>query len=83
MITSVFIKIMIIDIWQDTNYKDKHDILASILITILSSALLIPISIIADILLSPLEIGATIIYLIGTRKDKKEVERCTDYTRRK
>lgn len=83
MITSVFIKIMIIDIWQDTNYKDTHDILASILITILSSALLIPVSIIADILLSPIEIGATIIYLIGTRKDKKEVEKCTDYTKRK
>lgn len=83
MITSVFIKIMIIDIWQDTDYKNTHDILASILITILSSALVIPVSIIADILLSPLEIGATIIYLIGTRKDKKEVKKCTDYTKRK
>lgn len=83
MITSVFIKIMIIDIWQDTNYKDKHDILTSIFITILSSALLIPVGIIADILLSPIEIGAIIIFLIGTKKDKKEVEKCTDYTKRK
>lgn len=83
MITSVFIKIMIIDIWQDTDYKDKHDILTSIFITILSSALLIPVGIIADILLSPIEIGAIIIFLIGTKKDKKEVEKCTDYTKRK
>jgi hypothetical protein len=69
---------MIIDIWQDTDYKDSTGILQSLLITILSIILTIPIAILLDIALAPIEIGAGIIYLIRTRKDK-EVEKCTDY----
>ena len=68
MITSIFIKMLIIDLWQEANYRDTYDIIAKIIITMLVVLLLIPVTFICDLILSPIEIGATIIFLIGERK---------------
>lgn len=76
MITSVMFKLMIIDIWQDeTNYKDSKDILQSLLITILSIILTIPIAILFDIALAPIEITALIIYYIKEKQDSKNLRK--------
>ena len=62
---------MIIDLWSDTDYRDAHEILANIIISLLVCIILIPLTFIADLIFSPIEILAVIVYWIGTKKDKE------------
>lgn len=70
MITSIFIKMIMVDLLQDNELEETLKIITSILIILLIA----PIAIIFDIALIPIEIGVEIIYLIKTRKDRKSIK---------
>lgn len=64
MITAIFLKMILADVWQDEELESD----LKILITTLMILLLIPLAIIFDIALIPIELIILAIYLL--RKEK-------------
>lgn len=64
MITSIFIKIIMVDLLQDEELEETLKIITSTLIMVL----IVPIAIIFDIALIPIELIILVIYLL--RKEK-------------
>ena len=64
MITSIFIKMIMVDLLQDNELEETLKIITSTLIMVL----IVPIAIIFDIALIPIELIILVIYLL--RKEK-------------